>query len=42
MHTIIRVYSHGYGVRVVRFHATLADVHPSTTATTPTPKGIVS
>ncbi|WP_185963759.1 hypothetical protein [Corynebacterium hiratae] len=41
MHTIIRVYSHGPGVHVVRFHAALADAHPFTTAATPTPKAIV-
>ncbi|WP_180963914.1 hypothetical protein [Corynebacterium aurimucosum] len=41
MHTIIRVYSHGPGVHVVRFHAALADAHPSITAVTPTPKVIV-
>ncbi|MEO5305712.1 hypothetical protein QKE52_11820 [Corynebacterium sp. c25Ua_47] len=41
MHTIIRVYSRGPGARMVRFHAALADVHPFTTAATPTPKVIV-
>ena len=41
MHTIIRVYPHGSGARMVKSHAALADVHPSITAATPAPKVIV-
>ncbi|WP_158011579.1 MULTISPECIES: hypothetical protein [unclassified Corynebacterium] len=39
MHTIIRVYSHGSGAYIVRFHAALADAPPSVTAATPTLAG---
>ena len=41
MHTIIRVYPHGSGARMVKSHAALADAHPSITAATPAPKVIV-